>query len=99
MEIDDLPLAYLPGNSRRVRAKALGEIDLWPRPDQIGAKTEFSGATGAEDPRVDPGRLLDRRTGIHRNPRQPLGVAALLGLVRSLRRGSGVSPETSRHQQ
>ena len=30
VEVEDLPLAYLPGNSRRVRAKVLGEI---ARPD------------------------------------------------------------------
>ena len=34
VEVEDLPLAYLPGNSRRVRAKVLGDIALPRLPDR-----------------------------------------------------------------
>ncbi len=36
VEVEDLPLAYLPGNSRRVRAKVLGDIVKAPLPVQAG---------------------------------------------------------------
>ena len=37
VEVEDLPLAYLPGNSRRVRAKVLGDIVLSGPPAPAGA--------------------------------------------------------------
>ena len=37
IEVEDLPLAYLPGNSRRVRVKVLGDIVLSRPPAPVGA--------------------------------------------------------------
>ena len=38
VEVEDLPLAYLPGNSRRVRAKVLGDIALPRLPDLTASR-------------------------------------------------------------
>src|SRR5699024_6145747 len=34
VDVEDVPLAYLPGNATRIRVKAVGDLPLeWPRQD------------------------------------------------------------------